>query len=459
MFPKPRFSGALELRGEGERGSREGGRRSRGEPPPPVGMKIKAGPGGGGGCALGALCRQNAQCGGGGGGGRTVAPREESSENARAPPPLPRVVLEGEGPQRRSQQRFGRQLEAVAKAVGGGCCRLQMPLSLALAVRKTALGIGWAPWRGGGVSVTNAIEAGACRQGDRGCPVPMHCCPQPPGGTVRQCNRRELSNPPTKKILPKCFPTKILATTIFSCNKNFFQQNIPQQQILPKLFPSNKRFFSKKVSNKKFHQKTFRTQHFSGLHSNLWVETDPPPPPPPPRRRGGRHPVQEHGLELPPHRRALAASLLKEGVEVQHRPGVPPHAHPPRRRGRALRGQGLGDLLLHRLRVDVPHAVATVVLPREALGVPPPVLPDHVADRVRVAGGHRGFQQRPRVGDALQPHVRRQPHRQRGRRVGRGPRGGRGGAVRRRVCGARGIGRPRDGAVDADHEGLGGGRP
>ena len=36
-FPKPRFSAALELRGEGGRGS-------RGEGSPPVGMKIKASP-------------------------------------------------------------------------------------------------------------------------------------------------------------------------------------------------------------------------------------------------------------------------------------------------------------------------------------------------------------------------------------------------------------------------------
>ena len=41
------------------------------------------------------------------------------------------------------------RMEEVAKAVGGCYCRLQMPLSLALAVKET-LGIGWAPWRGGG---------------------------------------------------------------------------------------------------------------------------------------------------------------------------------------------------------------------------------------------------------------------------------------------------------------------
>ena len=47
---------------------------------------------------------------------------------------------EGKGPQRRSQRRVDRRLEEVAKAVGGGYYRLQMPLRLALAVRGTAAG-------------------------------------------------------------------------------------------------------------------------------------------------------------------------------------------------------------------------------------------------------------------------------------------------------------------------------
>ena len=47
---------------------------------------------------------------------------------------------EGEGPQRWPQRRLGRRLEEVAKAVGGGYCRLQMPLRLALAVRGTVAG-------------------------------------------------------------------------------------------------------------------------------------------------------------------------------------------------------------------------------------------------------------------------------------------------------------------------------
>ena len=40
-------------------------------------------------------------------------------------------ALEGKRPQRWPQRRLGRRLEEVAKAVGGGYCRLQMPLKLA----------------------------------------------------------------------------------------------------------------------------------------------------------------------------------------------------------------------------------------------------------------------------------------------------------------------------------------
>ena len=51
-----------------------------------------------------------------------------------------RAALEGKGPQRRPQKRLDRRLEEVAKAVGGGYCRLQMPLKLALVVRQTVAG-------------------------------------------------------------------------------------------------------------------------------------------------------------------------------------------------------------------------------------------------------------------------------------------------------------------------------
>ena len=52
----------------------------------------------------------------------------------------PRDAVEGKGPQRPPQKRSDRRLEEVAKAVGGGYCRLQMPLKPALAVRETVAG-------------------------------------------------------------------------------------------------------------------------------------------------------------------------------------------------------------------------------------------------------------------------------------------------------------------------------
>ena len=48
-----------------------------------------------------------------------------------APPPR------GKGPQVWPQKWLDRRFEEVAKAVGGSCSRLQMPLKLALAVRDT----------------------------------------------------------------------------------------------------------------------------------------------------------------------------------------------------------------------------------------------------------------------------------------------------------------------------------
>ena len=53
------------------------------------------------------------------------------------PPPPPRDALEGKGPQRRSQKRLDRRLEEVVNAVRGGYRRLQMPLTLALAVKDS----------------------------------------------------------------------------------------------------------------------------------------------------------------------------------------------------------------------------------------------------------------------------------------------------------------------------------
>ena len=55
----------------------------------------------------------------------------------KPPPPPTRDALEGKRPQRRPQQPLGRRLEEVAKAVGGGYCRLQMSVQVALGVRET----------------------------------------------------------------------------------------------------------------------------------------------------------------------------------------------------------------------------------------------------------------------------------------------------------------------------------
>ena len=80
-----------------------------------------------------------------------------------------RDALEGKGPQRGSQARLGRRLEEVAKAVGGGYCRLQMPLRLALAIRGTVAGhrLGALEGGGGGTSPSSnaALRGGAQRRG------------------------------------------------------------------------------------------------------------------------------------------------------------------------------------------------------------------------------------------------------------------------------------------------------
>ena len=71
-----------------------------------------------------------------------------------------RGALEGKGPQRRPNRRLGRRLEEVAKAVGSGCYRLQMPLKLAVAVRETVAG-----------HRLDALEGGG------GVPPPLQCIP------------------------------------------------------------------------------------------------------------------------------------------------------------------------------------------------------------------------------------------------------------------------------------------
>ena len=76
-----------------------------------------------------------------------------------------RVAVEGKGPQRRPQKRLDGWLEEVAKAVGGGYCRLRMPLRPALAIRETVAGDRLGALKGGG-GVTS--------------PLPMYPCPPLP---------------------------------------------------------------------------------------------------------------------------------------------------------------------------------------------------------------------------------------------------------------------------------------
>ena len=78
--------------------------------------------------------------------------------------PRARGAIEGKGPQRRPQKQYDRRLEEVAKAVGGGggYCRLQMPLTLALAVRETV-----ARRRLGALEVRGGVLP----------PLPIHPCP------------------------------------------------------------------------------------------------------------------------------------------------------------------------------------------------------------------------------------------------------------------------------------------
>ena len=100
----------------------------------------------------------------------------------------PRDALEGKGPQRRPQWRLGRRLEEVAKAVGGGYCRLQMPLKLALGVRGTVAGhrLGALEGGGGGFPPANAFHgpSGASCLRPRGAPTPVSCLCPPRGAST-----------------------------------------------------------------------------------------------------------------------------------------------------------------------------------------------------------------------------------------------------------------------------------
>ena len=79
-----------------------------------------------------------------------------------------------------AQQRLGRRLEEVAEAVGGGYCRLQMPLRPALGVRGTVAGhrLGALGGGGGGTCppVTQGVPAPPSHRGYL--PPPFQCIPR-----------------------------------------------------------------------------------------------------------------------------------------------------------------------------------------------------------------------------------------------------------------------------------------
>ena len=71
-----------------------------------------------------------------------------------------RDALERKGSQRQPQKRLDRRSEEVAKAVGDGYCRLQMPLELALAVRETVAGHRLGALEGGYIPPFQCIPGG-----------------------------------------------------------------------------------------------------------------------------------------------------------------------------------------------------------------------------------------------------------------------------------------------------------
>ena len=85
-----------------------------------------------------------------------------------------RDALEGKGPQRQPQKPLDRPPKEVAKAVGGGYCRLQMPLTPALLSGRQWLGIGWAPCTRRGAGYLPAFQ---CIPGCGGAEI-HHTVPQ-----------------------------------------------------------------------------------------------------------------------------------------------------------------------------------------------------------------------------------------------------------------------------------------
>ena len=108
--------------------------------------------------------------------------------------PEGRDASEGKGPQGGAQERLDRRLEEVAKAVGGGYCRLQMPLSLGPAVRGTVAGHRLGALEGG-EGVPPPLPMHPCLRGGGGgrrvpCPAHMADLCRPSPGQTRTCALR-----------------------------------------------------------------------------------------------------------------------------------------------------------------------------------------------------------------------------------------------------------------------------
>ena len=85
---------------------------------------------------------------------------------------------------RRPQRRLDRRLEGVAQAVGGGYCRLHMPLRLALAVRETVAGHRLGALEGGG-GVPRPLSMHPSRGGASSREVASNGCRSPGRGRDR----------------------------------------------------------------------------------------------------------------------------------------------------------------------------------------------------------------------------------------------------------------------------------
>ena len=121
----------------------------------------------------------------------------------RATPPHDRMdALEWTAPPRSPQGRLDGRLEEV-EAVGGGYCRLQMPLRLAVAVRETAAGHGPGALGAamGQVAMSALGSSRACSP--RPSPPTVHCMSQCPPivRTTNVLSARSLPSPLSSRLL------------------------------------------------------------------------------------------------------------------------------------------------------------------------------------------------------------------------------------------------------------------